>query len=762
MAHSPVSESAVPQSGWAGLRHWRHDALAGLQVALLWTPFSLGVALASGAPAVAGLISAIVAGLLYPLLGGSHVTVSGPAAALAPVLLWGMLTLGHGDLAVGYPLVLVAVVLTGILQLGLAAIKAGRYASLLPVTVVEAMLAAIGIMIIVRQIPALFGAPSVPAKSVLEGLGLLPDQLAQAQLVPAAIGLGGLALMFLFRHLPGRWVRWVPPAIVVSVLGGVIGWLVALSPSLRISMPERFLDGFVMPDFTGLLDSPDIWLGMLVVVMTFTMIDGVESVASVKAVDKIDPWRRQSDANKTLRAMGVCNFTSGMLGGLTVIPNAVPSRANIDAGARTLWSNLYSGLFLLVFALLLPALLMRIPLAAIAAILIYIGWRLCEPAIFRRMAAIGRDRLLVFTATVLAILLTDLLKGMFIGIAVELALLLYLQVPSVRWIITGRFTFKDAWQVHRQTLAGLFRSPVIKHRTEPAEGQAPERHVFTVGSLVGFNTLPMEESLARVPHGSPVVLRFTESAKLIDHSAMEFLQHTEEDMAGQGRSLTLEGLDQFQSFAPHPLATRLQEPGAKMRAVALDERARRLAPVADALQLQFDAAVRATVNRDDFIYLRRGDQREERNLLKGKIRAWNVRVLDYSHTSAPDYHVAHRHTLIFVDLPGELLCPDVHVLSPGHYLERYLVDLIEVPVDIEGHRLYVQGGEPDPGFQAFGLALVRSSGPLYVEWRKTGLLVFAPATAWEPPARVQALLEAVTLSLDTWRAGRSFSDEVTS
>lgn len=145
----------VPASGLAGLRHWRHDLAAGLQVALLWTPFALGVALASGAPAVAGLISAIVAGLLFPFLGGSHVTVSGPAAALAPVVLWGILTLGQGDPAAGYPLVLVAIVLTGVLQILLSLVKAGRYATLLPSTVVEGMLAAIGIIIIVRQIPPL-------------------------------------------------------------------------------------------------------------------------------------------------------------------------------------------------------------------------------------------------------------------------------------------------------------------------------------------------------------------------------------------------------------------------------------------------------------------------------------------------------------------------------------------------------------------------------------------------------------------------------
>lgn len=761
MQTSPMSDSTVPRSGLAGLCHWRHDLMAGFQVALLWTPFSLGVALASGAPAIAGLISAIVAGLLYPFLGGSHVTVSGPAAALAPVLLWGMLTLGHGDLAAGYPLVLVAIVLTGALQLLLAAFKAGRYASLLPVTVVEAMLAAIGIMIIVRQLPALFGAPGVPAKSVIDALANLPGQLAQAQWVPSVIGFLGLLVMFLLRRPPAHWLRWVPPAILVSAAGGMAAWLADLPAGLRIAMPEHVSDGIVMPDFTHLAEQPDIWLSMLLVVLTFTMIDGVESVASVKAVDKIDPWRRQSDANKTLRAMGVCNVVSGAIGGLTVIPNAVPSRANIDAGARTLWSNFYSGLFLLVFSLALPRLLTQIPLAAIAAILIYIGWRLCEPAIFQRMAAIGRDRLLVFSATVLAILLTDLLKGMFIGVAIELLLLLYLQVPSLRWTITGRLTARDAWQLHIKTLLDMFRSPVIKHRVETSEPPAGQRHVLTLGSFVGFNTLALEQTLARVPAQAPLVLRFTESAKLIDHSAMEFLQHLMEESAGHGRSLQLEGMEHFHAFAPHPLASRLQEPGVKQQAVAMDERATALAALAASLGLSFDAAVRATVNPDGFVYLRRGDQREKRNFLEGLLQGCMVRVLDYSHTSPPDYHVAHRHTLLFIDLPAALQSSVSQVLTPGHYLERYLVELTEVESAAEavpGHRFYAQDGQLDAGFLAFGQALVRQCGELYVERRSQRVLIFAPAHGWESPERIARLLQAAVGSVHDWQQG-GFADK---
>jgi MFS superfamily sulfate permease-like transporter len=720
----------TPASGLAGLKHWRHDLIAGLQVALLWTPFSLGVALASGAPAIAGLISAIVAGLLYPLLGGSHVTVSGPAAALAPVLLWGMLLLGGGDLAAGYPLVLVAIVLTGVLQLLLSALRAGQYAAMLPATVVEAMLASIGIMIIVRQIPSLMGAPAIPSKSVLASLGNLPQQLTQAQWQVAVVGLVSLLLMFaLRRKAHGLW-RWIPAAIIVAGVGVVAGAALGFDPKLRIAMPDNVLDGFHLPAFAQFLSRPDLWLTMALVVFTFTMIDGVESVASVKAVDKIDPWRRKSDANKTLRAMGVCNVASGMIGGLTVIPNAVPSRANIDAGARTLWSNLFSGLFLLVFALALPWLLSRIPLAAIAGILIYIGWRLCEPALFVRMLSIGRDRFVVFAGTVIAILLTDLLLGMFVGVAIELALLVYLLMPSVRYVITGRLDGPASLRLLWTNFSGLFRSPVIKRRTEQREGKTV--HVLTLGSLVGFNLLPLEKLIAQLPAQEGLRLRFTESARIIDHTAVEFLQHIEEEAAASGRLFAVEGTSHFLPFSAHPLAARMQEPRIALEIAERDERAQQMAALAQRLGLEFAPQVTATINRHDFVYLRRGDQREERNLVHGPWTGGQIRLFDYSHTSAPDYYVPHRHTLMTYELPAGASLPDF-VITPGHYLERYLVDLSE-STDASlppGYRLYVPPGQAQTALPAAVLDALQGSSTLYVEIRHRVVLAFCPQRGLE-------------------------------
>lgn len=738
-----MNTEATPAAGLAGLKHWRHDLIAGLQVALLWTPFSLGVALASGAPAIAGLISAIVAGLLYPLLGGSHVTVSGPAAALAPVLLWGMLLLGHGDLAAGYPLVLVAIVLTGFLQLLLSAMRAGQYAAMLPATVVEAMMAAIGIMIIVRQIPSLLGAPSIPSKSVLASLGNLPQQLAQAQLLVAVVGIISLVLMFaLRRKVSGLW-RWIPAAIIVAGFGVLASSVLGFDSKLRIAMPDHVLDGIHFPAFAQFLSSPDLWLTMALVVFTFTMIDGVESVASVKAVDKIDPWRRKSDANKTLRAMGVCNLTSGMVGGLTVIPNAVPSRANIDAGARTLWSNLYSGLFLLLFALVLPDVLKLIPLAAIAGILIYIGWRLCEPALFARMLAIGRDRFVVFVGTVVAILLTDLLLGMLIGVAIELALLVYLLMPSMRFVLTGRMDFGAASRLLWVNFASMFRSPVIKHRTEEHEGKTV--HILTLGSLVGFNLLPLEKALARLPESEGVRLRFTESARIIDHTAVEFLQHFEEEAAAHQRLFAVDGTEHFLPFSAHPLAARMQEPHIAHEIAKRDERAQQMASLAQRLGLAFSPSVTATMNRHDFVYLRRGDQREDSNLIHGPWAGGQIRLFDYSHTSAPDYHVPHQHTLMVFELPTTAAQPDF-VLTPGHYLERYLVNLSE-SADVAtapGYRLYVPPGQALPDLPVAVQEALRRCGPLYIEIRHQVVLAFCPQRELEDDERIEMLVALAT------------------
>ena len=435
-------------------------------------PLSLGIAVASGAPPITGVVSAIIAGLIFPFLGGAYVTISGPAAGLAPALLAGMLTLGNGDLAAGYPLLLVAICITGLVQIVLSMVNAGRFAIFLPVTVVEAMLAAIGIMIIVKQIPPLLGDLAPLSKDMLTAIFTLPESLTRIEWPVMLIGVLCLFLMFFLNSTRSAALKRLPAALIVAIVGILLGYLFDLDARYLISMPDDILKGGItLPAFEDVWQRTELWGSVVIVVITLTLIDGIESLATIAAVDKIDPFQRKSHANTTLRAMGVSNMLSSIFGGLTNIPGGVKSRANIDAGGRTLWANFYNAVFLVIFLFLAKDLISRVPLAAIGAILVYVGWRLCEYRVFQKTYAIGRDQIVIFLITIVAILATDLLFGILTGIAAEIVMLAYLLSPSFRVVLTGRLTFSQSARLVLRNLVDLFRSPVIKVKHEDLSGR---------------------------------------------------------------------------------------------------------------------------------------------------------------------------------------------------------------------------------------------------------------------------------------------------
>ena len=453
-----------PQNGLAGLKHWRYDLLAGLQVALVSLPLSLGIAIASGAPPVTGLVSAIIAGLIFPFIGGAYVTISGPAAGLAPALLAGMLTLGNGDLAVGYPLLLVAICLTGTVQIVLCLFRAGEFARMLPIAVVEGMLASIGLMIIVKQVPIILGDSSGPGKTIPGSLAKLPQQIAGLDPVVLGVGLVSLVLMFSLNHYRPRQLRIVPPPLFAALSGIALSSLLGLDGKYLIAMPENlFRDAFTLPAFGEVLERRDLWWSVLTIVVTLTLIDGIESLATIGAIDKIDPFQRRSQPNRTLLAMGISNLLSSLAGGLTIIPGGIKSRANIDAGGRTLWANAYNAIFLLIFLWMGTAAIEQIPLATLAAILIYVGWRLCEPIVWKATLAVGREQLVVFAITVATTLwFTDLLVGIIVGVLAEALLLVYLVTPSARFVLSGRLSPSQWPHLAWANLRALFTNPIMR------------------------------------------------------------------------------------------------------------------------------------------------------------------------------------------------------------------------------------------------------------------------------------------------------------
>jgi MFS superfamily sulfate permease-like transporter len=548
-----------PRNGLAGLKHWRHDLLAGLVVSMISVPFSLGIAVASGAPPICGLISAIIAGFVLPFLGGSYVTISGPAAGLAPVLLASMILLGNrphdveAAKRIGYPLLLGAICMVGVVQLIISKLKAAKFSAVFPAAVVEGMLAAIGLLIIVKQLPYMVGH-AYRAHDFFPMIAETPAQMRTMNPTLFAVALASLALIFVLAMAKARWLKAVPPQVIVVGIGVVVGLVLGIQGKDLIKIPDDpFKHGIVLPDFRGLFSDHTLWWPLLTIVVTLTLIDGVESLATVKAVDRIDPFRRKSCPHRTLTAMGVSNICSSLVGGLTIIPGGVKSTACVVAGGRTQWANFYNAMFLLLFLFVGQSLINRIPLCVLAAVLIYTGYKLCKPSIWRHMAHIGPEQVLLFGFTVVVTLATDLLVGISAGILLKLAITLAYaagdihdatgRVAPLHWLARGLAAFPN-----------LFRNPVVAR-----EGFGAEYHIHFGRPLVCFNGLHVNDELEKIPaDATKVYLHIENGVNLIDHTSCEHLFNFVEEFerSGQGH-VELVGMERLSTTSHHESCMRV-------------------------------------------------------------------------------------------------------------------------------------------------------------------------------------------------------------
>ena len=550
-----------PRNGLAGLKHWRYDLRSGFTVAMISLPFSMGIAITSGAPPICGIVSAIIAGFVLPFLGGSYVTISGPAAGLATALFAGMIVLGHTSLghnasqsellAVGYPLVLVAIALAGVVQVILAKLKVARLSAIFPAAAIQGMLAAIGLMIIVKQIPLFMGV-KFQAHEFWAVLGEVPRHVGSMSYQVFALGVGSLAALFVLSALPGRLLKVMPPPVWVFLAGTVVSiFFLNLDKSSLINVPGSLKHGVVFPHFADAFTHAALLLPLAYLVVTLLLIDGTESLATIAAVDKIDPYRRRSDPDRTLLAMGVSNVASSLLGGLTIIPGIVKSTANILGGGRTQWANFYNACFLLMFVLLGHELIDMVPLAVLAAILVFIGYKLCKPAVWLNVARVGTEQFVVFSTTVLVTLTTDLLIGIGAGIAVELVLNL--------WYVGLWHTLRNGSEFAKPNFAvrflSLFRNPVSQREAD--EGTY---HLYLDGPLVCFNLFHVIRELGQLPPGTQAVyLHLSSRVPLVDHTTGESLRHFLEEFSGQDQTprLVIEGWDHMRRLSKHDTSTRL-------------------------------------------------------------------------------------------------------------------------------------------------------------------------------------------------------------
>lgn len=533
-----ASHAKAVQSGLK--ENWRQDLRAGFLVFLVALPLCLGVAVASGFPPMAGILSAIIGGLLVSRINGSHVTITGPAAGLIVVVLAAVQSLGQGDAMAGYRYTLAAIVVAGILQIVMGVYKAGRLAAFFPASVVHGMLAAIGIIIIAKQVPVMAGVTTA-SSGMLSSIGQIPRSLAYFVPETAFIALVGMAILVGWPLVRNRYLGKIPSPILVILSGMVMGqWFdlthlrpgqdfmvpkdLIIGPEFLVSIPDSLLASIYFPDFSKLFTFA-FWES----VVAITLVGSLESLLSTAAVDKLDPRKRYSDLNRDLRAVGIGNTLAGLIGGLPMIAEIVRSSANIDSGAQTGWSNFFHGLFLLFFVMVFADVIDTIPLASLAALLVYTGYRLASPRAFARTLDLGREQLALFVITIVGVLATNLLVGVAIGIVAKLLLHLGRGVPI------------------RNLLAISYR----------LEHQGPTVCTIRVsGSAIFSNFIALKSELAELPVGKTIIFDLSD-AYLIDHTVMEFIDHFRDDYIDRGGRCEIQGLASHEPYADHELAARI-------------------------------------------------------------------------------------------------------------------------------------------------------------------------------------------------------------
>lgn len=539
-------------SGFA--KYLKQDLISGFLVFLIALPLCLGISLACGYPAIAGIFTAIIGAIVTTFISNSELTIKGPAAGLIVIAIGCVESFG-GDGAVGgftdadmtaYRMALAVGVAAAGLQILFGLKKGGILGEFFPLSAVHGMLAAIGVIIIVKQIPIALGTEG--KGEPLEMIREIPHYLHNMNPEIALIGLVGILIMFLWPLAQARVkaLKAVPAPMVVLLATVPMGMFFDLlhthtytfhghtyevGESYLVNMPDRvfgMFDFITTPDFAAFsgahLGNALKWTFM------FFIIGSLESILSAKAVDVIDPWKRKTNMDKDILAVGTANMACAFVGGLPMISEIVRSKANIDNGARTRFADMWHGVFLLLCVALIPTLLHRIPLAALAAMLIYTGFRLTHPKEFMHVYKIGSEQLTIFVATLIGVLATDLLIGIVIGIAVKVGIHLYNGVP----------------------VGSLFKSfiDVEEAAEDTVKVRAYQSAVFS--NWIAFRRKLVEFGLSA--HKNVII--DLSGCKVVDHSVMEKLHELEQDFHRAGLRLELAGLGGHESLSAHDLSAR--------------------------------------------------------------------------------------------------------------------------------------------------------------------------------------------------------------
>ncbi len=541
--------SDTPRGDLTGfVKHFKADVVSALLVFLIALPLCLGISLASGFPAIAGVFTAIIGALVTTFLSNSELTIKGPAAGLIVIVAGAVAEFAeiYGPER-AYQLALGVGVAAGVVQILFGLLRTGVLGEFFPTSTVHGMLAAIGVIIIAKQFHLTLGVMDVQGEP-LEQIAAIPSSIARMNPEIAIIGLTSLAILFGWSCLRNPTLRKIPAPMIVVLAAVPMGTFFDLSHEhtysffghdyklgerFLVAVPSNMFNAITFPDFAALTSAAGWkWVAM------FALIGTLESLLSAKAIDLLDPYQRKTNLNRDIVAIGVGNTLAASVGGLPMISEIVRSKANIDNGAKTRFADLWHGVFLLLFVAFLPGLIHRIPLAALAAMLVYTGFRLASPKEFINVFKIGKEQLVIFTSTLVAVLATDLLIGIAVGIGVKFFIHILNGVPlrSLFW------PYLDVEEEGSDTVV------ILAH-----------------GSAVFSNWIPFKrqiEDVGLLRHNN-VVLDLA-NTRLVDHSVMEKLHELQREFEREGLTLQVRGLDEHVQLSNHEFAARKRIPTATL------------------------------------------------------------------------------------------------------------------------------------------------------------------------------------------------------
>ncbi|MBL6655858.1 MAG: SulP family inorganic anion transporter [Flavobacteriaceae bacterium] len=518
------------------------NMFSGFVVSLIALPLGLGLALASGAPPIAGVLTAVVGGIVVSILGGSHVTISGPGNGLVIVVLGAITTLGNGDNYQGYLYTLAAILISGVIVMALGFLKMGRLSDFFPSSAIQGMLAAIGLGILAKQFHVMLGLERGKA-SIAELLLSIPEMIYEfgtklfsmgfSASFAGIIGVISFCIMLFYPKIRNRYVQLIPAPmwILLISIGSTYyyqftGEDYPIKEALMINVPESIFAQLPFPDFSLITDGA-FWS----FVISLTLIASIESLLSIKAVDKLDPQSRRSNVNKDLKALGLGTILSALIGGLNVVTVIARSSVNVNNNASNRSANFFHAFFLLLFILLFQQQLERVSLTALAAILVYTGYKLATPSKFFKIAEIGKEQLLIFVVTVLVTVVSNLINGILMGIFTTIVIHLFLN-KSV----------------------GVFLRNVLKPNVLgfKEEGQ----YVVSVKHFCSFlNFYQLKNKVDRIPENSNVIIDLS-MCQFVDNTAMEGIEGYIEVFSKKGGEIEVVGLDKHGTKSEHPLAVR--------------------------------------------------------------------------------------------------------------------------------------------------------------------------------------------------------------